>query len=30
MGISRLINRSFAVPKILVKNLSKNTGFSAY
>ena len=30
IGISRLIRRSFAVPKILVRTLSKNTGFSVY
>ena len=29
-GQSRLMSRSFAVPKILVNALSKNTGFSVY
>ena len=30
IGINRLISRSFAVPKIFVRTLSKNTGISAY
>jgi hypothetical protein len=28
IGFNRLIVRSFAVPKMLVRSLSKNTGFS--